>query len=269
MLSETASGQRAADATDTYVGDLLVLWQHPESREIVPIGRLSNAGGTYTFSYTRAAGQVGDFRPLPGLGDLHHRYESRELPAVFGQRVMDPERPDFANYASTLGLRPEAATPWEQIVESGGSRAGDTLQFMQLPRIVHGRLTVRFLANGIRHIPDTPRVIDGRSVSVARSEHEATLRGLRVGDSVSLVAEQDNDQDRFATLVAATGVPLGFVPRFLARSVRDLLSQGAVNARVARIGAPDTPSHLRLVLDLDTPVPIGFQLDRESNWEPI
>lgn len=269
MLSDTATEQRRAREADAYAGALLVLWQHPDTREIVPIGRLSHSEGIYSFSYTRAASQIADFRPLPGLAELRRRYQSPALPAVFGQRVMDSDRPDFASYASSLGLSPETATPWEQIVESGGERAGDTLQFMQLPHITNGRVNARFLANGIRHIPDTSRVIDGRTVSVTRNQHETALQALAAGDRVSLVAEQENVKDLLATLVTAAGTPLGYVPRFLARCVRDLLAHDVVEARVVRIGVPSTPSHLRLVLELDTPSPDGFELDRESRWEPI
>ena len=59
-----------------------VLWQHPDSREIVPIGRLSRGDDVFVFDYTRAAAAVPDLRPLPGLPRLSDRYVSEHLPAV-------------------------------------------------------------------------------------------------------------------------------------------------------------------------------------------
>jgi hypothetical protein len=143
MRSTTVLDQHTPVAGGPDVRDLLVLWQHPDTRELVPIGRFTYDGHTYTYDYTRAAATVADLRPLPGLDDLNHHYVSERIPAVFAQRVMQEDRPDFAEYVDTLGLDRVTATPWEQIVQSGGMRAGDTLQFMQVPRVIDGRALAR------------------------------------------------------------------------------------------------------------------------------
>lgn len=249
--------------------DLLVLWQHPVTREIVPIGRFSYDGGEYTFGYTRAAAEVEGFRPLPGFQDLGRRYVTRRIPAVFDQRVMESDRPDYAEYVASLGLSPADATPWEQIVESGGARAGDTLQFMQVPRVAEGRAWARFFANGVRHIADAQRVVGGRSVNVTAAQHEAALRSLSVGDAVLIEAEEGNPADECACLITTDGVPLGWVPRALSAGIRRLNEAGPVSALVTRIGEPGTPSHLRLVVDLDVEAPSGFEFDVRGRWEPL
>ncbi len=195
MRSATTLDPRASDVERPEVRDLLVLWQHPETRGIIPIGRFAHAGDGYSFAYTRAAATVGDFRPLPGLEDLHRRHVSDRLPPVFGQRVMEPDRPDYVEYLHTLGHVPSQATPWEQIVHSGGARAGDTLQFMPVPRVT-----------------------DGRAFSA---------------------------------------------------SIRELMAFEPAILTVVRLGEPDTPPHLRLVLDLDMAAPPGFQFDRDGLWEPL
>jgi hypothetical protein len=251
------------------VRDLLVLWQHPETREIIPIGRFCRDGATYVFAYTRAAASIVDFRPLPGLADLFQRYESGSLPPVFGQRVMDRDRPDFDGYARALGLDPVDATPWEQIVRSGGRRAGDTLQFMPLPRVSDGRATARFLVNGIRHISHEARNVNGRTIHMTQDEQERALRSLKPGSTVLIEPEVDNPQDADACLVTVESVPVGWVPRALSASVRELMTGDALSATAVRVGGPGTPPHIRLVLDLDVPTPAGFAFDRDNRWAPL
>lgn len=269
MQSGTVLERHPSAMDGAGVRDLLVLWQHPETREIVPIGRFSHHGDTYSFAYTRAAASIPDFRPLPGLAELHQRYESSSLPAVFGQRVMDRDRPDFDGYARTLGLDPTRATPWEQIVQSGGRRAGDTLQFMPAPMLVDGRALARFLVNGVRHIPEVPHTVGGRAIHVTPEQQEEALQGVTGGASVLIEAEDDNPRDVDACLVTVHGVPVGWVPRALSTSVRELLTAGPLPATVLRVAESGTPPHVRLVLDLDVPAPPGFDFDRARRWEPL
>lgn len=259
-------------SASSFVGvrELLVLWQHPEAREIVPVGRLVNDQGRYRFDYTQAALRVNDFRPLPGLGTLDESYVSATLPAIFRQRVMSSDRPDFSDYMLTLGLEPQTATPWEQIVQSGGDRAGDTLQFMAIPQVVDGRAQARFLTNGIRHIPNgTSRTVAGRSIVVTPQDHEAALQSLVPGDRLDLLPEELNREDPQATVVCRYGIPVGYVPRFLAPSIRRLAEAGPVGAKVVRVNGPNSPAHLRLVLELDSQVPPGFEFDSEGLWETV
>lgn len=261
--------ERVGAADHGPVRELLVLWQHPVSRRIFPIGRLAHRRGRYTFDYTVAAAGIDDFRPLPGLGAIGQHFESESLPTLFLQRVMDRERPDFAEYVASLGLGPETATPWEQIVESGGERAGDTLQFMQVPTIIDGHAHARFLANGTQYIPRQQRVANGLSFSVDAAEIERALTALSPDDLVEIVAEDRNDTDPDAVLVTSQGIPIGWAPRFLAPSIRNLLAHDRVFARVVRVNGPGTPSQLRLVLEVHAPAPDGFSFDPTGAWEPI
>lgn len=269
MQSAILLERRTPLASDSEVSDLLVLWQHPRTRAIVPIGRFSRTGDSFVFAYTRAAGAVAGFRPLLGLGDLHGTYRGTKIPAVFNQRVMSPDRPDYEDYIAALGLTAERATPWEQIVESGGRRAGDTLQFMPVPLVNSGWLHTRFLANGVSHISEGSRQLSDRVVSVAKKEQERALSSLMADDAVLLEPEFANAKDPNAIVLTSEGVPLGWVPYALSASLRPLAERGDCWARVHRINGPRTPDHLRLVLNLDIPVPDDFVLDPEGNWEPI
>src|SRR5665647_391635 len=97
---------------------------------------------------------------------------------------------------------------------------------MELPQVIDGNAHARFLANGIRHIPDRARSVGGQLVQVSVVELERALSALAVGTEVEILAEQGNDVDENATLVTRSGMPLGWVPRFLAPSVRQLLAHG-------------------------------------------
>ncbi len=252
---------------DAAVGELLVLWQHPVTREFHVIGRLSNDADRFTFVYTRAAADIANFRPLLGMDDLQQSYTSTSLPAVFGQRVMARERPDYATYIRALGLDPEVATPWEQIVRSGGTRHGDTLQFMAVPRLSSGRAQACFLVNGISHIVEAlPRFAQNSAPHVTPEQHESAMRSLQPGDTVQLRAEIGNPVDPTAVLVMRGTAPLGWVPRILSPSVKELLEAGPVSAVVDRVAPPSSPPHTRIVLDLDVAAPMGFEFDRAQRW---
>lgn len=251
------------------VSDLLVLWQHPATREIVPIGRLWREYDEYCFAYTRGAEQVEAFRPLPGLPRLDIVYRSRRMPSVFGQRVMGPDRPDYRRYMDSLGLPQSGTSPWEQIVRSGGLREGDTLQFMEVPTVRGGRACATFLANGVRHIPGSSLAFRGGVVTTTPEEHESALAQLTSGSSVDVISEEGNSHDQHACLLVVGRTPLGWVPRTLAPSVRELLEVEEVTATVVRIGAADGSPHLRLVLSMNVDAPPGFEFDRAGRWQPI
>jgi|GEM_PF-233511 len=251
------------------VRDLLVLWQQPETREFIPIGRFNYDGRTFSFAYTRDTAEIDGFRPLPGLPDLRSQYAQDVMPAVFDQRVMPPTRPDYPSYMSSLGLDAEHATPWEQIVESGGTRNGDTLQSMQVPTVTSGRAEARFLVNGLRWVLARPLIIADPTVQISPSQHEGVLRALNPGDEVTIVAERDNTIDEHASIVSSGGVLLGWVSRPLSARFRGLLVDGPAIATVARVAPPGTPPHLRLILDVNVPAPAGFSFDPTGQWEPL
>lgn len=260
----------AATASDVEPGvrRMLVLWQHPDTREIIPVGRVSHQDGRYAFEYTRAAANVAGFRPLPGLGPIGQKTVVDSLPAILRMRVMDAERPDYARYIATLGLSDQTATPWEQILRSGGEREGDTLQFMQIPVVEAGRARARFLASGVRHVPQSQLLFNGALSSIAESEHEQALASLTPGAPVELVPQENNKFDVYATLATSSNIPLGWVPRVLSASIRELLDQGPIVTKVVRVTGPGTAAHLRLVLDLDVPAPESFVFDRDQRWSP-
>lgn len=255
------------DANQRPVSELLVLWQHPRTREILPVGRFSYDGSTFAFAYTQTASQIEGFRPLPGMDDLESRHMFSDMPPVLGQRIMSAERPDFSTYLGSLGL-PNTATPWEQIVASGGGRAGDTLQFMAMPEVREGHARARFFVNGIRHVPDYPARLAGTTVRVSQGEHETAIGELVPGSRLTLTPEHHNAVDPTAVLLTHQGIPIGWAPRLLSPSLTELVGSGARSVRVLRVADSPEPSHTRIVVDLDAPCPEGFMFDRSGAWLP-
>lgn len=268
-MRRTPTLDRAPSASSERARTLLVLWQHPATSRIHAIGTLAMLeDGHFEYRYTAGSHAVSDLRPLPGLPDFNTAYESADLPAIFGLRIMERARPDFGAYAESIGLDPKTATPWEQIVHSGGRRSGDTLQFMELPTVRDGRARARFFVNGVRHVAEKTLLVDNREISSSRAELDAALGALSRGDSLRIAAEENNPFDRNACLVVLSGRPLGWVPQPLSESIRELMATGEVVAHVVRAAPSGTPSHTRLVVDMDVSAPTGFCFDREGLWEP-
>ena len=268
-MNSTHLLSRPVAGTTSTTNELLVLWQHPETRRIGAIGRLQRHDEAYSFAYTSGAAQIDGFRPLLGFPDLRQRYNSQRLPALFAQRVMSRDRPDFATYLASIGLTPQEATPWEQIVQSGGMRAGDTLQFMEVPTVSNGIARARFLVNGIRHVPTCDHRIDDRPVAVTLESQEAAFGRLSPGDAVAIKAETGNPQDACACMVVESNTPLGWVPQAISADIRELIDAGSLEARVVRVAPPGTPPHLRLVVGLQAEAPDSFTFDQAGLWAPL
>ena len=155
-------------------------------------------------------------------------------------------------------------------MHSGGSREGDTLQFMEAPRPVQGRVTVTFLAAGLRYIPGSQRTVDNVETLVPADLHARALSELRENDELWLRAEQGNPKNEAATLIATQeGVLLGYVPDALCIGLRRLMERGDVEARVARVNGPDAPPHLRLVVTVWAPANDELVWDPDGSWTPL
>lgn len=244
---------RASRATDSR---LFVSWQDPESREIRPVGVLSSrrADGVslqYDFRYLVDARRP-PFRPFLEFPDLERVYVSRNLFAMFENRVMPPRRPDYSAYVDSLGL-PVDAAPFEVLASSFGIRATDNIEVFREPIFdpTSGLAQCRFLARGVRHI-------DGA---------DETIRCLTVGERLTLVPEPANPKDeRALRLETGGGHPVGFVPayllNFLHRSSR--LAGGFDGIELIVDGCdPTGPFHLRLLCIVSAPMPPEGFVDDE------
>ncbi|WP_299038518.1 hypothetical protein [uncultured Pseudokineococcus sp.] len=232
---------------------LLVTRQDPTSM-YRPLGFLEAHadvdGVEYTFAYLRRAVAAPGFRPLVGMPQVR-RYVSRGLFPLFAERLMDPRRPDRADYLAALDLGPDAS-PLLVLSRSGGHRAGDAVELSPVPSAdADGRSSCVFLVHGIRHMPGS----------------DAALDSLEEGDELALMPQPENRHNARALLVSARdSAPVGWVPDVLLDYVHGL-AQPVV--RVVRVNGPDVGSRLRLLVRVDGGAVAGWAPFSGPDWDVV
>ncbi len=233
---------------------LLVLWQHPSTRALTPVAQLSFDGSEYRFEYLPSASETEGFRPLPGFRDFDRVYEQDELFPLFQERILDPSRDDFERVLEDLELDPARATPWEQLVRSGGGSEGDTVQVTPLPTRDDQGWKCVTLANGLRHFLQKSVLTESGSTSVyTEEEFEAVLESLKPGDRLTVKHEVGNQSNPDALLFfTERDEVVGYVPDWLVRRLQPTLREGESwpTARVERVNGAGVGWHLRLLVSL-------------------
>jgi hypothetical protein len=238
---------------------LYVTWRRPD-RLIVPVGmltqRLVDDDVSYEFVYLKLAEQQALFEPLPGLPDLHRRYESSRLFPVFANRQMPRERPDYDAFVQRLHLD-SAADPFEVLERSEGRRATDRIEVFAAPsRSNQNELVSLFFVRGIRHV-------EGAADAVAQ---------LLAGDELELVNEPENPVNPRALLVSTrTGEPVGYAPDYLVDTIHDLWEQDGAHLHVTveHVNPPDSAAHMMLLCRLTAPWPAGFEPFSGPDFRPL
>lgn len=239
---------------------MYVAWRRPD-RLIVPIGRLGERivsdDREYEFDYLKRAEMEEDFRPLPGLPDLHCSYTSPTLFSVFANRLMPTNRPDYAEFIGQLNLHDDAQ-PFEILERSEGTRATDRIEVFPTPvRSPAGDLTTTFFARAIRHVSGASEAVES----------------LRVGDELQLVVrEPTNEVNSLALMLnTRTGQQVGYAPDYLLPMLHDLEDENRVAPQVTveHMNSPTAPPHLRLLCRLTAAWPDGFQPFSDAEFMPL
>lgn len=220
---------------------VFLAWQCPETRRILPVGRLLALGDEgYEFSYIRAverARQAG-FQALVSFPDITTVYRSEELPPVFKNRVMPTSRPDYPAFVSELGLQ-VGAGPMAIMGRSGGRRATDELEVFAPPTLQEdGSLEMRVLARGVRHVPGA----------------EPAITELAAGERLFVAIDAQNPHSPYARLLRTQSVRLvGYLPDYLAHELDRLAVPSEPTVTVERINPSPTPVHHRLLCRVQLP----------------
>jgi len=228
---------------------LFVSWRDPEVGSIHPVGRLirrvSRDGERYSFACLKLADRLRGFEPLPGLPDLHRRYDSERLFPVFANRVMPRTRPDLDLLASRVDLGGDA-DPFEVLARTGGRRATDRIEVFAGPiRTPEGESCVLFFARGIRHV-------DGAADAVA---------SLLPGDRLMIVDDPGNAHNpRALVLRASDHQPIGWIPDYLVEHVHELRQLNGADpvVEVEHVNDATVAPHMRLLCRLRAPWPEGY-----------
>lgn len=243
-----------AGTREDAITELLVTWQQPDTRAMLPVARLSFDGEAYRFNYLPTVSSIDGFRPLIGFRDVGETYESDELFPLFQERILDPARDDFERVLTELDLDPSSATPWEQLVRSGGGSEGDTLQVTPLPHEDMGDWECTALVAGVRYFQmKSVRTGQGETPIYSAQEFEAVLASLEVGSSLEVRKEIDNVYNSDALLLfTPDGHVVGYLPDWIARvSAAARLAGGAdPTVQVDRVNSVESGWHLRILVSV-------------------
>jgi hypothetical protein len=232
---------------------LFVAWQAPSpTRAWFPIGRLdaSQDRRDFVFRYTRGAlnaHTTAGFEPLIAFPDFDRTYESSELFPLFKNRVLEPNRKDFAEYLRWLDMDPKNADPIEILGLTGGERQTDSLEmFPQVRKLSDGTVRCRFFLHGLRHVSGAAR---------ERAER------LIDGEALQVAIEVNNPATRYAVQLQTSDCHLiGWAPRYLVDDLRAaLLEHSTISATVKRINRLDAPYARRVLVELSGGVPAAFE----------
>ncbi|WP_373139643.1 hypothetical protein [Mycobacterium marinum] len=213
-----------------------ITWRNRLKRQIAPVAVLDYLGDYYCFQYLHGAREVDGFRPFVGFPDFSGVYISKRLWPFFELRTMDRKRPDFAEYASWLGLSSTAST-LDILSRSGGGNKGDSVQLVEAPTIADdGETASIFLARGVRY---------------ALAEHgtAAAAAALQPGDKLQLGDDFGNEANPRAVLLqTCAGESVGWVPDLLVDYARQLREAGGMVQLLQNNW--EAPPHARLLVKL-------------------
>lgn len=232
---------------------LFIAWQAPSpTRAWFPIGRLdaSQDRREYVFRYTHGALQARDrvgFEPLISFPEFERRYEASELFPLFKNRILEPNRKDFAEYLQWLDMDPSHADPIEILSLTGGERQTDSLEvFPKVRKLDDGTIRCRFFLHGLRHVSESAR---------DRAER------LAEGETLQVAIEVNNPATTYAVQLQTTDCHLiGWAPRYLVNDLREaLLEHSTIGATVQRINRLGAPFARRVLVELRGGVPATFE----------
>ncbi len=227
-----------------------------------PVGRLEHEAGVYRFVYTKGAQTLQGFEPFPGMPELRAVYESETLFPLFANRLLSRSRPEYEAFLMWGGF--DLANPPDPLAVLGitqGLRQTDSLEVFPRPSPdEHGRYLSKFFLHGVRWMHSAASERIGR---------------LQAGEKLRVFLEIGNPHDADAVQLQTTDVigrlPIGYVPRYLARDVRTLCGACGpddIEVKVERLNA-DAPLQQRVLCRISSCWPQGFQPCADDAFQPI
>lgn len=243
------------------MNSLFVAWRPPMPDQTGwrPVGRLEHDGGLYRFWYTYGARKP-VFHPFPRMEQLDQVYESRELFPLFANRLLSESRPEYEAFMRWSGF--DIDNPPDPIVVLGvteGIRQTDAVEVFPCPVPgTDGCYVNKFFLHGIRWLSDAVLKRIGR---------------LQEGEPLRLMLDLQNDHDSQAVAVRteAERMLIGYVPRYLAHDVWQLVQQcdmDFIKLHVARVNK-DAPLQNRVLCRMHACWPDEFQPCSSEDFAPI
>ena len=239
---------------------LFVAWRNPQTRQIIPVGllvqRRQDGMESYSFAYLKLAETLEGFHPLPGLPDLHRRYDAPALFPMFANRLMPRDRADYPDYLARLDLDVDA-DPFEVLERSNGTRATDRIEVFAAPeRTPEDHAMSLFFVRGIRHLAGAPQAVDR----------------LHATQRLTIVDDPDNPANGRALLLAGDDqVAVGWVPDYLVEHIHELRqwNHSDPNVTVEHVNGRDTAPHMRVLCRVTAPWPPGYEPFHSIEFQPV
>jgi hypothetical protein len=231
---------------------LYLAWQDKaKTRQWYPVGRLDVDTPTrYRFAYVRGAERArkeSGFEPLFDFPSLYESYEASELFPLFKNRLLRPEREDFAEYIRQLDLT-DVAEPLEILAIGGGQRATDSFEvFPRIERREDGAFKCRFFLHGWRHTSDAA---------------QTRLAQLRPDEPLHIAIELTNPVAQLTVQLQTQDYHMiGWAPRYLVADLVGAISRAPGNyaAKVVQLNPAPAPSKQRLLIELTGHWPAEYE----------
>jgi hypothetical protein len=230
---------------------LFVAWRPPVDDQTGwrPVGRLEYDGELYRFCYTKGAKLPG-FRAFAQMDDLKKIYESEELFPLFANRLLPKSRPEYESYLRWSGF--DIEDPPDPILVLGvteGIRQTDAVEVFPCPSPdADGCYLNKFFLHGIRYMP---------AAAIDR------ISSLAPDEPLKILPDLQNEHDSRAVALRTTKerMLIGYVPRYLAHDVLDLIEKCGVetmNVHVSRLNR-DAPLQNRVLCRMSACWPDNFR----------
>jgi hypothetical protein len=225
-----------------------------------PVGRLEYDGGVYRFCYTQGARTLEGFRAFPEMNDFDQVYESQELFPLFANRLLSPSRPEYEAYLRWGGFKPGSQPdPIAILSVTEGKRETDSVEVFACPTPdAEGCYVNKFFLHGVRWMPR-----DGQQRIFRLAENERLF--------VMLDVCNQHDFNAVAIRTDSDPTMIGYVPRYLAHDVRELLRRcqpDFIELFVQQVNR-DAPLQQRVLCRMHACWPDGFRPCAGEAFRPI
>ena len=194
---------------------LYLIWKSEKSRRQYIVGQLTKNGG-YKFQYSNEVHDAikDGFSPLLSFDDLEKTYSDEKLFSVFASRLPDRKRRDINKILEKYRLK--EYDEYMLLKRSGARLPMDNLEFIDpILDTDEANISRTFYIAGVRHYLN------------CKGEECSNAENVTRGDEIFLSREETNIYDKYAVkMLNASGLLLGYVPRYYSKSISEILEKG-------------------------------------------
>lgn len=196
---------------------LLLIWKHPKTKRRYTVGTLSKNGQfEFSYGYEYKEAITAGFELLIAFPDAEKIYRNDILFPVFSSRLPDPKRKGIEEILNKYNLKHYDA--YELLKRSGAKLPIDNLEFID-PILNNEEMQI------VRSF-----FVAGTGFSLGCDGEKCDKSSMvNVNDTLRLEPEPENKYDPNAIKIVncKSNKPLGYLPRYYAARVRELINSNA------------------------------------------